>query len=138
PASGWLFFERSLATAEFCPLGCGTSSVITRRSPNKSTANEDAAAIIPCGETAAVLIVADGLGGGAAGEQASRETVLAVQAALEAAVRRGSSLRAAILDGLETANQLVQQIGGGAATTLAAVEIDGQTARPYHVGDSMI
>ncbi|MHC4091793.1 MAG: PP2C family protein-serine/threonine phosphatase, partial [Planctomycetota bacterium] len=47
-------------------------------------------------------------------------------------------LRSAILDGFERANERVVELGGGAATTLAAVEIDAATIRPYHVGDSMI
>ena len=47
-------------------------------------------------------------------------------------------LRAAVLDGIERANDTIQALGIGAATTIAAAEITGREVRPYHVGDSMI
>jgi serine/threonine protein phosphatase PrpC len=47
-------------------------------------------------------------------------------------------LRTAVLNGLEGANHAVQALGVGAATTIAAVELQEATVRPYHVGDSMI
>jgi serine/threonine protein phosphatase PrpC len=47
-------------------------------------------------------------------------------------------LRTAILNGIEQANRAVSELGVGAATTLAIVEISGGVARSYHVGDSMI
>ena len=47
-------------------------------------------------------------------------------------------LRAAILNGIEAANQAVRDLGTGAATTLALVEIQDRTIRTYHVGDSEI
>jgi serine/threonine protein phosphatase PrpC len=47
-------------------------------------------------------------------------------------------LRTAILNGIEQANQAVCDLGVGAATTFAAVEIQSGSVRPYHVGDSLI
>ncbi len=47
-------------------------------------------------------------------------------------------LRTAVLNGIENANHAVQELGVGAATTLALVEIQESAVRPYHVGDSMI
>lgn len=47
-------------------------------------------------------------------------------------------IRAAILDGLDQANQTLLDSGLGCATTLAAVEINGREIRPFHVGDSEI
>lgn len=139
PANRWLFFEQEMQRAEVCALGGGKSAVFSRRSPEKSPPNQDAAAVIPCGERSAVLIVADGMGGGLSGEKAARQAILSVQSAVLASVERGGGLRAGILDGLEAANREVLRIGGGgAATTFAAVEIDDGVARPYHVGDSMI
>jgi serine/threonine protein phosphatase PrpC len=46
--------------------------------------------------------------------------------------------RGAILDGIEAANRAIRELGTGAATTLALVEIQGRVIRPYHVGDSVI
>jgi len=128
-------------------LGCYSA-----RSPNKETANEDAAAVIPVGETAIVLAVADGLGGSAAGEQASRVCLQSLTAAIQEGhalanssgviivsdpaanglhpsrdtVRGNAShawLRTAILDGLELANREILALGSGAATTISVVEI---------------
>lgn len=121
----------------------GQVAVFSNRSPLKSTANEDVAAVLPAGSSRGVLAVADGLGGHAAGERASRlaiETVRKTIQAAEALSNDGDepSLRPAILDGIEAANELVRSLGTGAATTLALVEIQDRTVRTYHVGDSAI
>ena len=47
-------------------------------------------------------------------------------------------MRPAILNGIEAANEQVRDLGTGAATTLALVEIQDRTIRTYHVGDSAI
>lgn len=131
-----------VASFEF--LG-GSVAVFTTRSPNKDTANEDVAALWPVGLTSGVLAVADGLGGHAGGERASRLAAEALQKSLQEAVPEGEAsdaeaveLRAAILNGLEAANYSVRNLGTGAATTMALVEIQDRTIRPYHVGDSAI
>jgi len=78
--------------------------------------------------------VADGCGGMADGGEAAR---LAVQA-LRDEVAEAERLRGAILDAIDRATKRVLALGSGAATTLAAVEIDGDMVRPYHVGDSQV
>lgn len=113
-------------------------SVFSQRSPNKETANEDAAAIIPWGDTGGVLVVADGLGGAALGEEASALAVRRLRLTVRQADPKHTSLRSAVLNGIEAANRDVMELGHGAATTLAVVEIAGKTIRPYHVGDSGI
>ncbi|MCA9247813.1 MAG: serine/threonine-protein phosphatase, partial [Planctomycetales bacterium] len=100
--------------------------------------NEDAIAVAAIDDGAAVLLVADGMGGTPAGEQASTLALQSVVAVLAEIDGDASLLRSAILDGFERANEAVRALGVGAGTTLAAVEINGQTARPYHVGDSEI
>jgi serine/threonine protein phosphatase PrpC len=52
--------------------------------------------------------------------------------------RDASALRTVILDAIESANRAVVDLGTGVATTLAVVEINAGSVRPYHVGDSMI
>jgi len=42
------------------------------------------------------------------------------------------------MNGIERANEAVLELGVGAGTTLAAVEVQDGTVRPYHVGDSTI
>ena len=119
-------------------LSCGQAAVHSSRCPGKETPNEDSFAVVPFNDSAAVLIVADGMGGGRGGELASAVTVQALEMALIEAVQNGQPLRAAILDGIDAANRRVRELNLGAASTLAIVEVQDGTARPYHVGDSAI
>jgi serine/threonine protein phosphatase PrpC len=91
------------------------------------------------------MAVADGLGGHAGGERASRLAIETIQRKLQEAllvpggeIPAPDLLRSAILNGIEAANQAVRELGTGAATTLALVEIQDRTIRSYHVGDSVI
>jgi serine/threonine protein phosphatase PrpC len=122
----------------------GTAAVFTIRSPVKETPNEDVAALWPASDGRGVLAVADGLGGHVGGERASRLAIEKIQSSLQEALKPAEEqppadlLRGAILNGIESANQAVRDLGTGAATTLALVEIQDRTIRPYHVGDSVI
>ncbi len=126
------------------PMSCevaGDGAVLfSARAPDKLTFNEDSAAVIPVDETSGVLVVADGLGGERAGHEASALAVRTLIDAVRASTadRDSTRLRAAILDGIESANRLILELGIGAATTIAVVEINDGYVRPYHVGDSMI
>jgi serine/threonine protein phosphatase PrpC len=134
-----LFFDLDMTEGESLEVAAGSAVVFSSRCPDKPSPNEDAAAVFPTGDASAVLIVADGVGGVASGEQASLRAVEAVCDALRAADSSGGTLlRPAILDGMEQANRAVLDMGVGAATTLAVVEIHQDTIRPYHVGDSTI
>ncbi len=140
---GAMLFEAQMTdVASFEFLG-GSVAVFTTRSPQKETANEDVAALWPVGLTSGVLAVADGLGGHSGGERASRLATEAIQKSLQEAAPAAQDgepveLRSAILNGLEAANQSIRELGTGAATTMALVEIQDRTIRPYHVGDSAI
>jgi PPM family protein phosphatase len=97
----------------------------------------------PVGRSSGVLAVADGLGGHVGGERASRLAAEAIQKSLQEAAPGAETaepveLRTAILNGIEAANDKVRNLGTGAATTMALVEIQDRTIRPYHVGDSAI
>ncbi len=133
-----LFCEQDMTQPARAPFLHGEAAVFTTRSPDKSTSNEDAAALIPFDETSGILVVADGVGGYRAGEEASRTTLQALQKSLRESAREEHILRTAVLNGIEAANRTVQELGLGAATTLAVVEIQESEIRPYHVGDSMI
>jgi PPM family protein phosphatase len=141
---GALLVEAQLAdVAAFEFLG-GAAAVFTNRSPQKETPNEDVAALWPIGPKCGVLAVADGLGGHAGGEVASRLAIETIHKSLQAAFPTPPAdgepidLRVAILNGIEAANVAVRELGTGAATTLALVEIQDRTIRTYHVGDSEI
>jgi len=127
-----------MEACEAVSTSLGTAVVVTSRAPGKETGNEDAAAILPAGPDSLVLAVTDGLGGGPSGEIASNIALQSLADAVERALLGDILLRAAILDGCETANRTILQLSKGSATTLAAVEIQGRTVRPYHVGDSTI
>ncbi|MCC7475566.1 MAG: serine/threonine-protein phosphatase [Pirellulales bacterium] len=140
---GAMLFEAQMSDVASFEFAGGTVAVFTTRSPQKETANEDVAALWPVGPASGVLAVADGLGGHAGGERASRLAAEAVQESLQQAIPalndgEAAALRSAILNGLEAANHSVRELGTGAATTMALVEIQDRTVRPYHVGDSAI
>ena len=137
-AQARLFAQQNMSEGELHFLAGGTAAVFTTRSPLKETVNEDAAALIPFGEDGGVCVVADGLGGHASGERASKLALVQLKTSLERAVGNGTEMRDAILNGIENANRAVIDKLSGSATTLAAVEVQGDTVRPYHVGDSVI
>jgi serine/threonine protein phosphatase PrpC len=121
----------------------GLAALFSTRSPQKSTPNEDVAALLPCRPQHGVLAVADGLGGHAGGERASRLSIDTIHEKIREALLVSDdsdteSLRPAILDGIEAANAAVRALGTGAATTLSLVEIQGRVVRAFQVGDSAI
>jgi serine/threonine protein phosphatase PrpC len=132
------FLEKEMPGPEMYRLAGGVAAVYSMRGPNKEDPNEDAAALIPLNGNAAVLVVADGVGGVRAGELAAEIAVRSLSASLRQNGRDNPELRIAILDGIEKANQSILEQGLGAATTLAVVEIQGNQIRPYHIGDSSI
>ncbi len=133
-----LYANQDMSEPEVSPIAGGRAAVFSTRCPEKETPNEDAAALIQFDEASGVLAVADGLGGGPAGERAARTAIESLSRAVEDAIGTETLLRAAIIDGFEKANLAVQEIGGGAATTMAVLEVRNGIVRPYHVGDSMI
>ncbi len=116
----------------------GQIVVFTTRCPGNPDDNEDAAAVIDLDGKSGVLLVADGMGGGAAGEEASRRVVQSIQSAATKAAAEDIALRTVILNGIEAANRSILDVGIGAASTLAAVEFQGEVIRPYHVGDAAV
>ena len=131
-----LFVDQDMVEGALFRIGPGIAAVYTSRCPGKETPNEDAAALIPCGDKACVLVVADGVGGARGGLEASSRAVKALKKAVDKGLDEGAALRGAILDGFEAANRTVLDLGLGAATTLTMVEIEGMRIRSYHVGDS--
>lgn len=127
--------EELLDSARFV-VGRGEVALYSRRSPAGGSANEDAAAVIATGSEGAVLAVADGLGGAPAGQKASSIAVSCLADAVLAALRDARDVRAGVLDGFERANAEVVALGVGAGTTLTVAEVNGSSARSYHVGDS--
>jgi serine/threonine protein phosphatase PrpC len=133
-----LFVDQNMDQVELHPFADGVAAVFSARGPDKPDGNEDAAALIPFGESSGILVVADGVGGARAGQDAAHTAIRSLRAALEQGAQKGDMLRTAILNGIESANRNIIEIGVGAATTLAVVEIQDGAVRPYHIGDSEI
>jgi serine/threonine protein phosphatase PrpC len=141
--SGTVLAEAEMSAVAAFDFAGGSAAVISNRSPLKSSPNEDVAALWQLGPSGGVLAIADGLGGHAGGERASRLAIETIQESLKAAVASAENgapeeLRTAILNGIEAANRSVRELGCGAATTLALVEIQDRMIRSYHVGDSAV
>lgn len=134
------FFRENMTEGSVHPLARGKAGVFTARSPEKDSDddNEDAATLIRVDEDRGVLVIADGVGGQPAGAMAAALAVQAMNEAVITMLADTGSLRDAILNGFEQANQSISAIGVGAATTLTVVEVSNDQIRPYHVGDSMI
>lgn len=135
PGEARSFIEADMQTPESFAVAGGVATVWSAKCPTKETGNEDAAAIVAIDRDTAVLIVADGCGGMAAGEVAAR---LAVENVVQGVLGKNDAPRAGILDGIEHANQAVIELGAGAGTTLVAVLLESKQVQTYHVGDSQV
>ncbi len=133
-----IFAAETMADARLFDFAGGSAIVFSTPRPENETSNEDSAALIPSGSESGLVVVADGLGGSRAGDQASKAAIETMEKVFRKDVEDGNDRRAAILDGFEQANTAVINLGLGAGTTLAVVEIGPDYVRPYHVGDSLI
>ncbi|TWT94004.1 PP2C family protein-serine/threonine phosphatase [Stieleria varia] len=128
------FIESDMQSPEVLSLAGGNVVALCRRCPGRIEPNDDSAGVVETENGAIVLIVADGVGGGPMGHKASS---IAVQSVSESVLdSKLTDLRPAILDGIESANREILDLGVGAATTIAVVEIQEHGVRGYQVGDS--
>ena len=125
-----------MGEAETLELGGARLVVFTKRCPEVDRPNQDATAVVALGDDRLVLAVADGAGGQPAGDRASEAAITAFGATVRDAVEGGLPLREAVLQGFDRANAAVMELGVGAATTLVVAELEGNTLRTYHAGDS--
>ncbi|RMG48724.1 MAG: serine/threonine protein phosphatase [Acidobacteria bacterium] len=133
-----IFASVDLPEPVLVPVAGGEVAVFTHRSPEREGPNEDAAAVIPYGPDACVLVVADGMGGRPNGADAARIAVEALRASLDTGLAHGRPIRTAVLDGIENANRTILERAPGAGATLAVAQIRERTLRPYHVGDAFV
>ena len=136
PADARLFLGEAAAERADLLLEQGQVSVRSFCSPDKLTGNEDSAAVIPFGKDGLVLAVADGVGGGPGGREASNLAVKTLHEVVSATAPEPDNLRTAIVDAVEEANRRILNLGRGAATTLVVGEVLSGLVRSYHVGDS--
>jgi protein phosphatase len=134
---GKMFLNEDMSSSETFAVSGGSAVVLTKPEPTGGGPNEDGAAIFALDAVSAVLVVADGVGGHPGGAHASTVAIEALGRAI-AGRRSEGSLRSAIVNGFEEANEAVLALGVGAATTLAVAKIESDRVRTFHVGDSMI
>ena len=94
-----------------------------------------ALAVIPVDDETTILVVADGLGGMPAGEQASQ---IVVECLIASTSDTRLSLREAILNGVDEANKTILDMKTGSGTTVSIAELSENKLRTYHAGDSLI
>ncbi len=133
-----IFADVDLSQSECFAFAGGEAAVLSARKPGREGPNEDAAALVSIGDSAGVAIVSDGAGGHPGGADAAAIAVKAVSEAVSAIDDEVQGLREAIINGFEAADKAISDLGTGAAATLAVVEIQGNTMRAYHAGDSMV
>lgn len=135
PVRAHVFVEQDMQQPARVP--CDTAEVwaYSRRAPDKTSSNEDAAGVWERDDGGLVLAVADGVGGMPSGAEAAACAVAAVGDCLDGAPRR-ADLRPLLLDAFDHANRAVQDLGVGAGTTLVVTQLVGNQLRTYHVGDS--
>jgi serine/threonine protein phosphatase PrpC len=131
------FLHAQLAAAEAQELLTGLAMVYSAPAPGKESANEDAAALVSVEPDSTVLIVADGVGGQQAGDEAAHIAIDSITSAIREN-QENQSLRDSILDGIERANRRILAMGKGSATTVVVAEIQRRQLRTYYVGDSLI
>ncbi len=114
----------------------GSLAVFLKKGTQKSK-NEDSLMVAQLEKRGMVLAVADGVGGHADGDQASK---LAIDTLLEIIEREPSGeakIRNLVLDAFEEGNERIIRSFQDAATTLVVAEIRDQTVRFYLAGDSL-
>ncbi|MEQ8289974.1 MAG: serine/threonine-protein phosphatase [Gammaproteobacteria bacterium] len=132
-----MVFEGHADEASPLTLPHGEVVYFSTRSPVKETPNEDAIGVIPVNEQTTVLVVADGMGGMPAGEQAARIIVETMVDTMEQKPEE-QLMRDAILTGIDAANSNIKDLRNGAGSTVSVVEVSGSQMRSYHAGDSLI
>jgi serine/threonine protein phosphatase PrpC len=131
------YLHAQLAAAEAQQLPSGSVMIYSSPAPDMESVNEDAAALVGIEPDSCVLIVADGVGGQQAGDEAAHIAIESIIDAIQES-HENQSLRESILDGIEQANRRILALGKGAATTVVVAEIRQRQLRTYYVGDSLI
>jgi serine/threonine protein phosphatase PrpC len=133
-----LFFRGQLRNPVLVPVAGGTAVVFTEPAPTRveDEPNEDAVGVFGLGPEAAVLAVADGVGGHGRGDLGSRTALEALAEQLAEVDAEDLDLRDPIMSAIEQANARLLAHNPSPATTLVVATILRGQLRCYTVGDS--
>lgn len=134
-----IYINAQMDQPEIHAAARGQVGIFSSQSPDPTRErNEDSAALFTISDDRAVLALADGAGGIRGGDVASALAIRQLQSELERGLDEERGLRGCILDAFEKANRAIIEQGLGSATTLAVIEIESNTIRSYHAGDSAV
>ena len=136
---GWrIYIDSRMDAVELFEVAGGRAAVFAAPRPQKTSENEDAALLAVMGPESCVLGVADGAGGLHAGAEASRLAITHLARELAGPADHETPLYERIRRGLLSAHGSIEQLGVGAATTFAGIEVVRGEMRSVHAGDSMV
>jgi serine/threonine protein phosphatase PrpC len=115
----------------------GEFCIFTVKASDKDGPNEDSAAIVSLTKQSGVIVLADGVGGQAVGDKASKTAVNIITKAVAKTDNMAGDLSTVIIPSIDKANEKVMSLYADAATTIVIAEISGDTMRTYHAGDSI-
>ncbi len=127
-----------MSLPELIELPHGQATVFSRSSPAKTSGNEDCAAVIIVNDDTTLLMVADGMGGHANGAAASAFLTRLLGDSMSEEKLGDNMIRESILDSIEKTNLNLMRKETGEGTTVAIAEINRNSVRSYHVGDSEV
>ncbi len=137
----YLWSEFDSDAVELVDFVDGQAAIYSRRCPTRqSSPNEDSVCLIEVSEGRGLIAVADGVGGGTVGNEASRCVVECLAEACfelklnQTHISRG--IRSEVIDAIEYANLEILSWGINSATTLTAIELWDDQFRYIHIGDS--
>jgi serine/threonine protein phosphatase PrpC len=132
------YIDSEMTSPEMIELPHGVAMALSCSSPAKTSGNEDCASVISVNKDISLLVVADGLGGRPNGAAASTVLVETLEEAISNVKNSNADIRGTILNCIEAVNLDLLQKNTGEGTTVAIVELNNNSIRSYHVGDSEI
>ena len=126
----------SMEKPDFYETSFGNLAVFLNKGTSK-VKNEDSLMVAHLEKRGMVLAVADGVGGHADGDHASRLAIDTLLEILEREPFSDAKIRNLVLDAFEEGNERIIRTFEEAATTLVVAEISDQAVKFYLAGDSL-